>query len=99
MSNSKIISLDARIVRGEKNIYFIYPIVIAEAEKKAVEIFSVELDGHELVPSARGEVSEGENRFELLPVTIVNPAGSYKLTVKYHPAIGAVTAHDLQINI
>ncbi len=97
MSNIVINNLEARIVKGEKNICFIYPVVSASAQRNAVEIFSVELDGHELVPSARGEVIAGENRFELLPVTLVNPSGNYKLTIKNHPSIGAIIQYDITI--
>lgn len=99
MSDCVFTQLDARIVKGEKNIFFIYPVVSVNSTRDAVEIFSVELDGHELVPSARGEVKSGSNTFEILPVTIVNPRGTYKLEVKHHPSIGQITGITMEITI
>lgn len=99
MSDFKFISMDARIVRGEKNIVFIYPRITAEAARSAVEIFSVELDHHELVPSARADVKPGLNTFELKPAAVVNPGGSYLLTVRHHPSIGECRDFDLNIEL
>lgn len=99
MSDFHFISMKTRIVRGHKNIVFIYPVITAEVPRSTVEIFSVELDHHELVPSARADVKPGLNTFELTPATIVNPRGPYLLTVRHHPSIGECRDFDLNMEL
>ena len=99
MSDFQFISMETRIVRGDKNIVFIYPVITAEIARSAVEIFSVELDHHELVPSARANVKPGRNTFELTPAAVVNPCGPYLLTVRHHPSIGECRDFNLNIEL
>ena len=91
--------ISARVVYGDKGVVFIYARVTGVACGNSVQVFSVEIDDLELLPSAGVTVSNGPVNFELPPVRIVNPVGGYKLSVKLHLEEGEVVELSRQLDL
>lgn len=81
-------ALEARVFHGERGVVFIFPRIAGRAAVKSIQVFSVEIDRLELLPSTKIAVEAGAGSFELPPVRIVNPSGVYRLGVKVHPDAG-----------
>lgn len=54
----------------------VVPHVFARAEKAVLLIGSLELDGHELVPSCRLALQPGEQEYELPAMKLIFPKGA-----------------------
>jgi hypothetical protein len=91
----------------EKKIATITPMVHADCKKAQILIASVNVDDHELRPSIKIILEEGQRSYEIPYVKIVNPFLSsedkecenkeYKLTLKLH--LGQENTFDIDENI
>jgi hypothetical protein len=70
----KIKEVSYRIDMSEDNTEaFVTPVIDMETEQNLTLLAYLELDGHELIPSARLQAVKGENRIEMKYFRIVRP--------------------------